>query len=197
MVNKICYWNSYIINRSGCRRSLSNMIAAILAVSQNGVIGSLGQLPWPRIDEDMAWFRKHTKDHTVVMGRKTWDSLPSKPLPHRLNYVVSKHHPDAWGKESNGMAGRLGSFGDLLEDIQELDKSPFQDTHKVFIIGGAEIFKQTWPIVDKIYLTNVHGEYEGDTSIDMGLTLSEFSLESIEPHSRCTLEIWSRDVRIP
>lgn len=165
------------------------MIAAIIAVSANGVIGNNGKLPWPRIDEDMAFFRKHTKGHAVVMGRKTWDSLPDKPLPSRRNYIVSRsgrRHSD----------GNIGWFGeDFKQDI--LDYGYIPDVTKLFIIGGAEIYRQTWDICDKIYLTNVHGEYEGDTKIDMGLVLSEFSLESIEPHKRCTCEIWSRDVRIP
>ena len=68
------------------------MIAAMLAISENGAIGNNNELPWPRLEEDMKWFREHTKGHAVAMGRATWDSLPSRPLPSRANIVISRNH---------------------------------------------------------------------------------------------------------
>lgn len=165
------------------------MIAAIIAVSDNGAIGNNGKLPWPRIDEDMAWFRKHTKFHSIIMGRKTWDSLPDRPLPTRTNIVCSR----------SGQKDADHTWGDLKMGLNVYSKPTPGHTmkNKFFIIGGKEIYEKAWKYCDKILLTRVHGEYEGDTFVDMGLVLGDFTLEYTETHSKCTMEIWTRDERIP
>ena len=165
------------------------MINLIVAIAENGVIGNGNALPWPRIDEDMAWFRKHTKGHAVAMGRKTWDSLPSRPLPSRQNYVISRSHPKEWTVESEGMYGRLGT--DFLPKLNAY----WRGDRQCFIIGGAEIYRQTLDIVDTILLTNVYGEYEGDTYLtEIALVLGDFHLTyEEEVPGKCKFEIWKRD----
>lgn len=155
-------------------------------MAENGVIGNNGALPWPRIDEDMAWFRTHTKGHIILMGRKTWDSLPDKPLPNRKNVILTRSSLDVdptvslWGN---------------ADDIATYGKDWGYDSKELFIIGGAEIYRQTLPLVDTIYLTNVYGEYEGDTYFtELALALGDFYLDYEEEVSgKCKFEIWKRD----
>lgn len=171
------------------------MINLIVAVADNGVIGNGNALPWPRIDEDMAWFRKHTKGHAVVMGRKTWESLPDKPLPSRSNYVFTRNY--GWFEDEARKYGKdiglMGGGEDIANGIRHFGYLP--DVTELFIIGGAEIYRQTLPIVDTIYLTNVYGEYEGDTFLsELGLALGDFSQTyEEEVPGKCKFEIWTRD----
>jgi dihydrofolate reductase len=120
------------------------MITLVVAAARGGVIGIEGRIPW-RLPEDMKHFKALTLGHTVVMGRKTWDSLPPKnrPLPSRRNVVVTR---DAdWRAEGAVRA----SLHEALKD-------------DVFVIGGAEIYRATLKLADRIELTEVHGDFDGD-----------------------------------
>ena len=126
-------------------------LAMIVAMTPSGVIGKDNELPWPRIKEDMKFFRKQTKGHVVIMGRKTYESI-GKPLPHRANFVVTRNR--------NFKAPGCLVFHDLDEAIKEayeLDKQPV-------VIGGSGIYKAFLPKTTIIYLTEVKQEYEGDVS---------------------------------
>ena len=117
----------------------------IAALDRNRVIGRDGKLPW-HISEDLKRFKRLTKGHVVLMGRKTYESL-GKPLPDRRNVVVSSRAiPD------------VESYRSLAEALRAL-----KDENTVFIIGGGEVFRQALPIVDGLHLTIVDGEHEGDT----------------------------------
>jgi dihydrofolate reductase len=121
------------------------MITLVVAAARNGVIGKDGAIPW-RLPEDMRRFKALTLGHAVVMGRKTWDSLPLKnrPLPGRRNLVVTRD--PAWradGAERMALEAALAS-GD------------------VFVIGGAEIYRAALPLADRIELTEVQADFEGD-----------------------------------
>jgi dihydrofolate reductase len=124
------------------------MVSIIAAVSSNGYIGYNNKLPWPKIPEDMEWFRKHTMGHTVIMGRKTWESIGSKPLPGRKNIILSRDislfHPEAIVLSSLEFAVN------------------FYDGDS-FIIGGGQLFEKAYPMVDRIYLTRVCKQIKGDT----------------------------------
>jgi len=122
----------------------------VAAVARGGVIGRRGAIPW-RIPEDMARFRERTTGHAVVMGRKTWDSLPERfrPLPGRRNVVVTRDV--AWHVDG---AERAGSLADAL---RLLDRAP-----QVFVIGGAELYAEALPLVDELLLTEIDAEVEGD-----------------------------------
>lgn len=124
------------------------MISIIAAVARNGVIGSGNQMPW-HIGEDLKRFKAITSGHPVVMGRKTFESL-GRPLPNRRNVVISRNPAyDAPGAEV------VFSLGEAL--------AMFSPEEEVFIIGGGEIYRQALPLSDRIYLTHVEAEVEGDT----------------------------------
>ena len=125
-------------------------ISLVAAVARNGVIGRDGGLPW-RIPEDARRFREVTMGHPVVMGRKTWDSLPERfrPLPGRRNVVVTRN-PD-WSADG---AERTGSLEDALRLLG--------GSSEVFVIGGAEIYRQSLMLADRLLLTEIDDEVEGN-----------------------------------
>jgi len=124
------------------------MITLVLAMAENGVIGDKGTIPW-RIADDMKRFKALTLGKPVVMGRKTWDSLPRKPLPDRINIVVTRQ-PD-WSADgavvATSLEDALGKAGDAAD---------------VMIIGGGEIYRAALTRADRIELTEVHGAFDGD-----------------------------------
>lgn len=123
-------------------------LSLIVAMTPSRVIGNANQLPWPRIKEDMEWFRKTTMGHVVIMGRKTFESI-GKPLKGRTNFIVSKTASQIEG---------CRVFDSLIEAIfAALITDP-----KPFILGGAAIYEQALPYVKTIYLTEVKKEYPGD-----------------------------------
>jgi dihydrofolate reductase len=126
-------------------------VSLVAAVARGGVIGRDGGIPW-RIPEDMTRFRELTTGHAVVMGRRTWESLPDefRPLPGRDNVVVTRN-PD-WSAQG---ADRAGSLEDALE---LLDSAP-----RVFVIGGGEIYAAVLPYADELLLTEIDADVEGDT----------------------------------
>ena len=121
------------------------------AVARNGVIGRDGSVPW-RLPEDMRHFRELTMGHPVVMGRKTWESLPDRfrPLPGRDNVVVTRN-PD-WAAQGADRAASVENALDLLESEPE-----------VFVIGGGEIYVSALPLADELQLTEIDARVEGDT----------------------------------
>lgn len=122
------------------------------AVAHGGVIGRDGGIPW-HLPEDMARFRELTTGHAVVMGRRTWDSLPERfrPLPSRRNVVVTRDP----GWHGDG-AERAGSIEEALALLA--------DAPRVFVIGGAEIYAASLPLADELVLTEVDLHVEGDTA---------------------------------
>jgi len=123
--------------------------AHIVAASQNNVIGMQNKLPW-NIPEDLKFFRDKTRDRTVIMGRKTFESLGA-PLPRRLNIVISRSQIF----EEVIMASTID------EAIEKARKE--KNAHEFFIIGGGEIYKQSLNKIQKIYLTRIYRNYEGDS----------------------------------
>ncbi|MBA2424619.1 MAG: dihydrofolate reductase [Actinobacteria bacterium] len=126
-------------------------VSLVAAVARGGVIGLEGGLPW-RIPEDMRHFRELTIGHPVIMGRRTWDSLPERfrPLPDRRNVVVTRNA--AWRGDG---AERASSLEDAL---RLLDGAP-----RVFVIGGAELYAVTLSLADELLLTEIDADVEGDT----------------------------------
>ena len=127
-------------------------VSLIAAVARRGVIGRDGGIPW-RLPEDMARFRELTVGHPVVMGRRTWESLPDqfRPLPGRGNVVVTRN-PD-WSAQG---ADRAGSVEDALELLES-------EPH-VFVIGGGEIYAAALPFAEELLLTEIDADVEGDTT---------------------------------
>ena len=125
-------------------------ITLVLAAADNGVIGKDGAIPW-HISDDLKRFKALTMDKTIVMGRKTWDSLPRKPLPGRRNIVVTRdEHWRADGAESMSLNQALA-----LPDV--------------FVIGGAEIYREALARADRIELTRVHKSFDGDAHFDFDM----------------------------
>ena len=125
-------------------------IGLIWAQARNRVIGKNGVMPW-HLPEDLAHFKRVTLNHPVVMGRKTWDSIPPRfrPLPGRTNIVVTRQ-PD-WNE--NG-AQRTSS---LREALQQCENS-----NQVWVIGGAQIYAQALPLADELVVTEIDAEVDGD-----------------------------------
>jgi dihydrofolate reductase len=125
-------------------------LTLVAAVARNGVIGRRGGIPW-HLPEDLARFRALTTGHPVVMGRKTWESLPERfrPLPGRRNVVVTRN--PAWAAEGAERAGSLDEALQLLDGAEA-----------VFVIGGAALYAGALPLADQLELTEVDLEVEGD-----------------------------------
>ena len=122
----------------------------IYARARNGVIGQNNQMPW-HLPEDLAHFKRVTLGQPVIMGRKTWDSLPARfrPLPGRLNIVITRQ--TGWQVEG---ALRAGSFE---EAIQLCGNAP-----GAWIMGGAEIYRQAEPLASTAVVTEIDADFEGD-----------------------------------
>ncbi len=131
---------------------MSAPVVLVLARAENGVIGASGGLPWPRLAGDVPRFKQLTLGKPCVMGRKTWDSLPVKPLAGRTNIVVSRNP----GLVAEG-AVVVGTFEAALRRADE------EMPDAIMVIGGAEIFAQALPYAEKIELTVVYGTPVGDT----------------------------------
>lgn len=120
------------------------MISAIVAVDENWGIGFNGEL-LERIPEDLKYFKKLTTNHVVVMGRKTWDSLPHKPLKDRLNIVISRQQ-----------RGPLGEMAfSIPMDEAKVRVSLSDNDEEWFIIGGGQIYKELLPLCDRVYITKI------------------------------------------
>ena len=119
----------------------------IVARSENGVIGKDNKLPW-HFSADLKRFKQLTMENTVIMGRKTFESIGSKPLPGRENFVLTH------SKRTN--QDHLHFFNSLETALKNVS------TPKAFIIGGENLFKQTMARIDGIFLTRIQGTYEGD-----------------------------------
>ena len=162
------------------------MISAILAISKNNVIGKDGDLPWPRIKEDMKWFVEKTTDNIVVMGRKTWDSIPAsvRPLKNRMNIVVTSQPLPA-------VAGAKGTLnGELTAGLAAHQKA--NPNKEIFVMGGKEIYEQCFPACVKIYVTRIMEDFDGDVTLDIDSVLEDFELRSAVIESNCKFQTWER-----
>lgn len=130
-------------------------LCLIVARSQNGVIGRDGDMPW-RLSSDLKRFKALTSGKPVIMGRKTWDSLPRKPLPKRPNIVVSRNPelsvPDAW--LAPGLTPAIAMARSMAVKAEQ---------DEVFVIGGAGLYEHALEFADRLYLTEVCADLEGDT----------------------------------
>jgi dihydrofolate reductase len=124
-------------------------VSLIVAVSENGVIGRDGGLPW-RQSADLKRFKNLTKGHTIIMGRRTWESI-GRPLPDRRTIVVSRQ-PDYRPEADVRVAASLDA---AIESAAGEDE--------VFVIGGGQLYSEALPRVDRLYLTRVSAHVEGDT----------------------------------
>lgn len=124
-------------------------LALIAAVARNGVIGRDGDLPW-RLRADLHNFKHRTKGCPVIMGRKTWESLPKRPLPGRANIVLSRRE----GYEAEGA---------IVVDSLDAALATAGDAQTAWVIGGASIYAEALPRADRLVITHVDEDVAGDT----------------------------------
>ncbi len=141
-------------------------ISIIVAASENNTIGRDGDIPW-RLSDDLKYFRDKTEGHPVIMGRKTYESLPNGPLKNRRNIIVTR--------ESNYNAPGCEVASSLDEAIMYGHKD--NPKEEIFIIGGEEIYRQVLPQCNYIYLTRVHAWINGDKEFPV---LSTDTWEEVE-----------------
>lgn len=131
------------------------MLSLIAAVARNRAIGKDNHLLW-HLPEDLRHFREVTRGKPLIMGRKTWESLPEKfrPLPGRLNIVVSRNprYQASGAVVSASLAEALQHSARLAPEAAE-----------IFVIGGAELYRQALPLADRLYLTEIAEDFSGDT----------------------------------
>lgn len=160
------------------------MISIIVAIAENRAIGKNNDLLW-HIPADLKRFKRITKGHPVIMGKRTWESLPLKPLPGRRNIVIT----DQPGERIDG-----------CETVYSIEEAAglCQPGEENFIIGGASVYRQFLPLADRLYLTLVHKNFEGDVffpEIDYG-SWTKVDQEECPPAEgndfSYTNEIWER-----
>lgn len=128
------------------------MIRAILAHDTHWGIGKNGGLPWPKNSEDLQWFKECTTGSTIMMGRNTWESLPYKPLPNRINAIVT----------SQNLKGSLGCIVTDMDGMISILPA-LQEQRDIWVIGGAQLLERMLPHIDEMLLNNVGGHYNCDT----------------------------------
>ena len=121
------------------------MISIIAAIAENGAIGANNDLLW-RLPNDMKRFKELTTGHTIIMGRKTFESLPKGALPNRTNVVITRNYGASFEN--------CETFNDLNAAIEK-----HKGEKEIFIIGGASIYEQAMIFADKLYITHVHHSF--------------------------------------
>lgn len=160
-------------------------LSLVVAASENNVIGKDNQLLW-HLPNDLKFFKNTTWGMPVIMGRKTFESV-GKPLPGRTNIVITR--------QENWSADKVIVVKSMQEAIEQ---SSSMDAREAYIIGGGEIYKQSMDIADRIYITRVHAELEGDTwfpEIDQNKfeLISSLPFSADDAHQYAyTFEVWQR-----
>jgi dihydrofolate reductase len=163
------------------------LVSIIVAVAENGIIGRDGKLPW-RQSSDLQRFKRLTMGHTIIMGRRTWESI-GRPLPGRRMIVVTRqadYHIDVGGIEV------VRSFDESVR------RAGLAGEVEAFVIGGAELYREALPRADRLYVTRVRAEVAGDTvlpKIDWGewrLTGSEQHVADLKNDYPFVFEVYER-----
>ena len=155
-------------------------IILIAAMANNNAIGRNGDMPW-HVPEDLAHFQRMTQNGLVIMGRKTWDSLPKKPLPKRVNLIISRE--------------KVAVEGALIQTMAQAKLTAQHHDGDVFIIGGGEIYKAFLPLAHQAVLTHLDLNVEADTffpNLDKSLwdCTEEATLRKDAP--RAIVRTWKR-----
>lgn len=161
------------------------LVSIIFAASENNIIGRHNQLPW-HLPADLKYFKRVTLGHPIIMGRKTFESV-GKALPGRPNIVITRQGD--YKREAVTVVPTLAAALDKARDFGQ---------EEVFITGGSEIFRLAMPLTQRIYLTRVHAQVDGDAYAPE-MAAGEWKLISSEPHPAdekhqyaYTFEVWER-----
>jgi dihydrofolate reductase len=157
------------------------VIRAILAHDAYWGIGKDGGLPWPKNSDDLAWFKESTAGGVVVMGRKTWESLPRKPLPDRENIVIA----------SGAVEGvDISISGDPVQALDYI-KEMFDDKD-IWVIGGAQLLESCLPAIEELWLNNVGGVYDCDVFLPKRKITELFYPKTTETKGFGLVTVWSK-----
>lgn len=157
------------------------MIVGLFAIDSANGMGIDNSLPWPRNQEDMQWFKSTTENQVVVMGKNTWNSKDMPvPLPKRINVLVT-----TTPVEREDIIQVKGNLLDNLATIQHQ-----YSKKNIFVIGGPNILVQAKPILEKLYITRIPGNYACDVKIDLDSFLKGFKLISTANLSTCKIETY-------
>lgn len=140
------------------------MISLIVAMGKNNEIGLNNEMPW-HLPNDLRYFKEKTTGHVIVMGRKTYESI-GKPLPNRKSIVLTRQDIE------------LPTEVEIIRDISEIQQIA-QQHEQVFIIGGAEVYRQTITIADELFVTQINESFEADTFFP-DINKSEWEIVSSE-----------------
>lgn len=165
--------------------TLARPFKQIVAVGHEGVIGREGQLPW-HLPNDLKNFKKQTQGHTVIMGRKTYESI-GKPLPNRENWVVTTQ------KKGDFPCETFTSLNNVrIRALLEREKTPQQD---FYVIGGSRLYQESLAYTQEILLTRVHGYFfGGDAFYPCNLKAEGFKLISVNPQDKAhSFELWKHE----
>lgn len=147
----------------------------IVATDPTGGIGYQNKLPWKKLDGDLPRFKLLTQGKNIIMGRQTWESLPFKPLPNRINYIVS----------SNPLAIQY-------ENVKVIKLDEAKEIKNAYIIGGAKLINGLWNYITEIHLTRTHMPYICDTYINLIKLEKQFLCWFKETFKDHNYEIWKR-----
>jgi len=164
------------------------MISIFVAVAENMAIGKNNDLLW-HIPDDLKRFKKITTGHTVIMGKRTYESLPRRPLPNRRNIVIT----DVPGEQMEGCTMAY-SIDEAIDKCDPAEES--------FIIGGASIYRQFLPLANRLYLTKIHKNFVGDVFFPV-IDWSHWKLvsrENFQPDENIDLaysyEVYDRQIKL-
>lgn len=146
------------------------MLSIIVAIAENNAIGKNNDLIW-HISDDLKRFKKLTTSHTILMGRKTFESLPNGALPNRTNVVITHNTSLKWDKCV------------MINSVEEAIKKYQNSEEEVFIIGGGSIYKKMFPYAQKLYLTKVHESFDADVFFPK-INMEEWEMVAEEHHSK-------------
>lgn len=143
------------------------MIIGIVALDQNQGIGLNNSMPWPYLKEDLIHFKKLTENNIVLMGSNTFQSLKRPRLPNRVNAVLSKHY---WATVDH-------IYLEITQAISSLKL--LYENKDIFIIGGAQIYESTKPLIEKYYVTEIAHNYSCDRFFDYEYVKNNFTLSNV------------------
>ena len=162
------------------------MIRAIMATDDLGGISKDGSMPWPKNSSDLQWFKKHTMDSIVVMGRLTWiDPFMPSPLKGRFNVLITNQDKEKYLGADEYLSG------DILKKV--LDLSFKNENKNIYIIGGAEILNQLFNLIEEFYLTRIYGNFKCDKNINLKkIQESMKMIKRLENDKNSHFEIWKK-----
>lgn len=162
------------------------MIRAIMAIDDSGGVSKNGSMPWPKNQIDLKWFKDHTLNNVVIMGKLTWlDPFMPTPLKNRINILITNQNKNEFPGANEYISGNLiTNIKIILKKYENKDK---------YIIGGPKILDQLFEIIDEFYLTRIYGNFNCDKFINIEKISNSMQLiKKIKNDHSCHFEIWKK-----